>query len=153
MSVFQKGFTLVEVLIAMAIVSILAAVAVPMYLDYVTQTQVMRAYREVSSVQNIVSIILSKGRQPTTASIAGVSEEYVGYDITQSNLISAFNITPGSNGIHTLVATLGDSVNTNVKGAQIVLTHKGAGVWDCKIYKNLAPGWQDKFAPTACLIL
>lgn len=146
----QQGFTLIELMIVVAIIGILAAVAIPQYQDYTSRSQVTRVVGEVSAIRTAVEEILMRGGEPTATSTDDGTDDkfYVGFDANRSNLVSAFTVdgTTGS-----MVATLGGNAASSVTGAKINWTRNANGSWECKITNGpTGSGWKNSFAPAGC---
>src|SRR5690554_5147022 len=89
----QQGFTLIELMIVVAIIGILAAVAIPQYQDYTARSQVTRVVGEVSAIRTAVEEILMRGGSPTTTSTdSGPDNFYIGMDATKSNLVTSLTV-------------------------------------------------------------
>ncbi len=68
----QQGFTLIELMIVVAIIGILAAIALPAYQDYTIRAKVQEGVSVVSPIRTAVGIACSEGE--TFASLANTSE-------------------------------------------------------------------------------
>lgn len=115
MKKMQQGFTLIELMIVVAIIGILAAVALPAYQDYTIRTQVSEGITLMGGAKNGVSDFWSqRGRFPASNVSAGVpgSASIVG------NYVTGVEIQ--ANGV--IVATYGNKVNSKISGGTCRIT-------------------------------
>ncbi|HEZ6576890.1 TPA: pilin [Neisseria meningitidis] len=127
MNTLQKGFTLIELMIVIAIVGILAAVALPAYQDYTARAQVSEAILLAEGQKSAVTeYYLNHGEWPGDNSSAGVA--------TSSKIKGKYvkEVTV-ANGVVT--ATMASSnVNNEIKGKKLSLWAKrqdGSVKWFC----------------------
>ncbi len=124
----QQGFTLIELMIVVAIIGILAAVAIPAYQDYTIRAQVTEGLVMASEAKtSIAEFNSARGRLPSSAVSAGVAATA---DIT-GNYITGLAV--GDSGLITI--TYGNKANANIATKAVALgpQHNAAGglVWIC----------------------
>ncbi|WP_243049590.1 pilin [Dyella sp. RRB7] len=138
----QKGFTLIELMIVVAIIAILAAIAIPQYQTYVVRSQVTRVVGETGDMKVAVEDCLNAGATTFGSPASCVDTS------TSSDLLSGNNGHPtvGSWGqTATITGTFGNHANSALNGGSIVWTRNASGGWTCS-----APGVVAKYAPASC---
>ena len=140
----QQGFTLIELMIVVAIIGILAAIAIPAYQDYTIRAQVSEGLNLAGGAKAAVSeFTMDRGRFPTTNAIAGISASAS----IQGKYVTTVNVTnTATSGIITV--TYGGDAHAILATNQLVLTGTttaGSVEWACT-----GTGIADKHLPAAC---
>ncbi|HEZ0452316.1 TPA: pilin [Neisseria meningitidis] len=127
MNTLQKGFTLIELMIVIAIVGILAAVALPAYQDYTARAQVSEAILLAEGQKSAVTeYYLNHGEWPSNNSSAGVASA----SEIKGKYVKSVEV---KNGVVT-ATMLSTGVNNEIKGKKLSLWAKrqnGSVKWFC----------------------
>lgn len=119
----QQGFTLIELMIVVAIIAILAAIAIPQYQNYVARSQMSRAVGEIGALRTAVEDCMSSGdttcdnAQGTTLDTDAFYDNFTAFDLTDAE--------------GEMTAVLSDSVSPSVRGATITWSRDEEGGWTC----------------------
>jgi type IV pilus assembly protein PilA len=110
MKQIQKGFTLIELMIVVAIIGILAAIAIPAYQDYTIRSQVSEGLTLAGAAKAAVAESFSQtGIAPANRTAAGMSANAAD---TNGKYVSAVNVQNG-----TIVISYGVDANAKISGA------------------------------------
>ena len=149
----QKGFTLIELMIVVAIIGILAAIAIPQYQNYIAKSQVSRVMSETGNLKTAVEDCINNGRTATVIN-NGTPTDATTCELgaTESNLLGAateeadgFPITTiNTDGTASIVATFGQNAATTLSEDTLTWARADTGTWTCSTSVD------QKYRPAGC---
>jgi len=134
MKKIQKGFTLIELMIVVAIIAILAAIALPAYQDYIARSQVAAGLSDIRGGVTAFEEKINRGSTTfTTTDSIGL----------RGSTARCSTIAVAGSATGTIKCTL--TGNPKVLAKVVTLTRTTSGAYNCTI-----PGLDAKYLPTGC---
>ena len=150
----QQGFTLIELMIVVAIIGILAAIAIPQYQTYVAKSQVARAMEETGALKTAYEDCLNNGQTAANACNMGATSSNIisfsapltstaGTPLTATTAVNSAALTPTGT-ISATFAGNASSALTSGTAKTITWTRTADGSWTCRTTADA------KYAPAGC---
>lgn len=154
----QKGFTLIELMIVIAIIGILAAIAIPQYQNYIARSQVTRGMSEATTVRTAIETCILDGRLALGQNAGECAIGATGSNILVGAVQDGGAALPAGTGVpqvgnnpltetETITATFGNNASARLQTAgsnTLTFTRAADGTWTC------ASTVDARFVPAGC---
>lgn len=133
----SRGFTLIELMIVVAILALLATIALPQYQNYVIRSQITRAYSEINTLRSAMEVCEADGEAGGSCVMDRIDSDM---------LLTTPTVTMDPAEIS---AVLGSNAHVRIQGGTVVLRRFESGNvgWKCEM--SIA-GVPSSFYPSAC---
>lgn len=158
----QQGFTLIELMIVVAIIAILAAIAIPQYQNYVVRSQVTRAMGEAGQIKTALEDCFNNGKMTigsganqcdpgaTGSSILTGGSQVTGVTLpTGTGVPQVVPATIPDTGVVSVVATFGNRASGKLLGTPaktVTWSRDTSGSWSCASSASI----DQKYRPSGC---
>lgn len=131
----QKGFTLIELMIVVAIIGVLSAVAIPQYKNYVEKAEIGVGLSNIAAIKiNIEEYISTEGEFPATT--AGDANTFSRLGTIESFNNGTLKLTKTTSTDGTMLFTFNS--DSKVSGTKLQLSRGTDGQWSCSTDANKA---------------
>ncbi|GAB2490382.1 pilin [Arenimonas alkanexedens] len=132
----QKGFTLIELMIVVAIIAILAAIALPAYQDYIARSQVTAGLADIRGGVTAYEELINRGTgivNNGNIGLAAATTRCAPLDVAGTATTGPWTLTCNLEG------------NPKVSSGTVVLTRNNSGAWNCS-----TTAVEAKYRPGGC---